>query len=83
MAGTLRIDYARKTVQIIASSPWVGYGTGSFPQVYETVAGVPWTSEFFTYHPHFDLMLYWVEAGIAGVLAVLLLYAGLLRGRGN
>ncbi|MEZ5650335.1 MAG: O-antigen ligase family protein [Burkholderiaceae bacterium] len=83
LPATLRLSYLRNTVTIIEQAPWLGHGVGSFPNVYARVCTGRCDGLFRANHPHMDLLLYWAEEGLPGLLAMLSLYLAMwLAARG-
>lgn len=69
----LRIEYYRSALGIIAEHPWIGVGTGGFTKAFaEEVRGTP---PIATTNPHNDYLLIGVQAGIPGMVLLVLFYA--------
>jgi O-antigen ligase len=67
-----RIEYYRTTLDIIADHPWLGVGTGGFARAFaEKIRGTPAMA---TINPHNDYLLIGAQAGVPGMLFLLLLY---------
>jgi|GEM_PF-7083236 len=75
----LRLTFWKTSVDLIEERPLLGHGTGSYRAVQDARLGVAAHSEKSTPHPHSDLLHFWVERGIAGPLALLLVYLALWR----
>lgn len=81
-----RLNFWHRSVQAIAERPWTGFGLGSFNREYNRLdAGRGNPRTFGVRNPHQEFLLWGVEAGIAGILALCLLLACLWRdlGRGE
>lgn len=70
---SLRIAFAKKTIQLIKQRPWFGYGTGSFPSVYKTTRGPMLTPHGRLKHPHNSFLHIAMQIGLIG-LAVFLVW---------
>lgn len=65
----LRLSFYKHTLELIAQKPLLGYGTGSFPRIYETQ--VRGDAAILTENPHNDFLWAMAEVGIAGPLCLL------------
>ncbi len=68
-----RIEFAEYSQKLIAHSPIMGYGTGSFHYEYQKITG--FTGEAAPKHPHNDFYWLWIEIGILGPLSILAITA--------
>jgi O-antigen ligase len=69
----LRLYFYEEGLQIIAATPWLGTGPGSFETVYRPAAerdGVPPIS-----NPHSEYLAALIQAGVLGLVALLGLFA--------
>lgn len=79
-----RLNFWHRSVQAIAERPWTGFGVGSFNREYNRLdAGRGNPRTFGVRNPHQEFLLWGVEAGIAGMLALCLLLACLWRDLGQ
>ena len=69
-----RINFWKKTWQLVQERPLTGWGTGSYHGQWCRVAGTPEWCQFGHWHPHNQFLFFWAEHGLPG----LLLFAGLL-----
>jgi len=70
-----RLEFYRNTAAIVAAHPLIGVGTGGFAGAYaRQVAGTDMQP---TANPHSDYLLIAVQIGLAGLAALLALYAAL------
>ena len=69
-----RINFWKKTWQLVQERPLTGWGTGSYHDQWCRVAGTPEWCRFGRWHPHNQFLFFWAEHGLPG----LLLFAGLL-----
>lgn len=71
------------SLDLIRQRPWLGYGYGDavYIEAYKELAAShpEWTVRE-TIGAHNSILAHWIAAGVFGLLAVLLLYAGFLRG---
>ncbi|MDA8478799.1 Wzy polymerase domain-containing protein [Citrobacter sp. Awk 4] len=70
------------TLKMIAEKPLSGWGYGGFEysfQHFRMAQGLSTQGVGIVRHPHNELLLWWVEGGIAGLLGMLLLVLGGLR----
>jgi O-antigen ligase len=79
----LRFLFWKTSAELIAERPLLGYGTGSYRKVQDARLGVAPMSEKSAPHPHNDLLHFWVERGIAGVVALLGAYVALWHAAGR
>jgi O-antigen ligase len=69
----LRLEFYRNTLSIIAERPLIGVGTGGFASAYaEKVKG---TGKVATQNPHNEFLLMWAQLGIAGLAALIWMFA--------
>lgn len=68
----LRLDFYETSVRIIRSHPLLGVGVGGFPQSYRTEAARFGMVD--TANPHNQFLLTAAEAGLPGLLALLMLF---------
>ncbi|MFO1350844.1 MAG: O-antigen ligase family protein [Gammaproteobacteria bacterium] len=76
-SGGLRLAFYRHTLDLIASHPWFGGGTGSFAQEYAKLADT--ASAYATTNPHNEYLLVTTQLGLTGL--ALLLALGLRQWR--
>lgn len=77
----LRLEFYKNSLQLIKHSPWIGYGTGAFPQAYRELTGFT-AGERAAVNPHNDYLGVMVELGLLGLIALLaLLFAALWQAR--
>lgn len=69
----MRTELYRVTAGLIAEAPWSGHGIGSWMPFYRERAQGLSSATMTT--PHSDYLLYLTEAGVLGMLALLLIYA--------
>jgi O-antigen ligase len=82
----LRLDYWRKSTDILSSSPIAGYGTGSIPMLL-TPTTAPGTdaAAFATVNPHNQVLVVALQLGLIGtvmLLAMWIAHLALFRGGG-
>lgn len=71
----LRLDYYRNTLAIIAEHPWLGVGTGGFPEAYQKqIVG---TAMAPSNNPHNQYLLTTAQFGLSGLILLLLLHLSL------
>jgi O-antigen polymerase len=66
------------TLEMIAKKPWFGWGYGGFEYSYQhfrMMQGNSIADMEIARHPHNEILLWWVEGGIFGLLGMLLLLA--------
>lgn len=76
-------DHARtamllSTLEMIAEKPWLGWGYGGFEysfQHFRLAQGLSTEGVGIARHPHNEILLWWVEGGVFGLLGMLLLLA--------
>lgn len=73
-SASTRWEILRFSWALIARHPWSGSGVGSFPSLFLTQFGHTGLSRIS--HPHNELILWWVEGGIVGLLGVACFIAG-------
>lgn len=71
-----RLEYHKYSKEIIAKRPIVGYGTGSFQEVYHKYTG--FTGDRDPRHPHNDFYWLWIELGIMGPLLLIMMTISLI-----
>lgn len=69
-----RLEFHLATLRLIAERPVMGYGTGAFAPAYDELVIRPNPSMEPTRNPHSDYLFYWMENGLAGLVAVIGLY---------
>lgn len=69
-----RVNFWKKTWQLIKERPLTGWGTGSYHGQWCRVAGTPEWCHFGSWHPHNQFLFFWVENGILAMM----LFAGLV-----
>ncbi len=75
----LRLEFHKNSRELIAKSPIIGYGTGSFRYEYQKYTG--FTGERATNHPHNDYYWLWIDLGILGMIdLVLIIISGIYYG---
>lgn len=67
----LRLGFIQYSWRDIQKHPWLGYGTGSFQEVYQASGG-PKITESPLGHPHNEYVLVWFQFGIIGLLIFIL-----------
>jgi O-antigen ligase len=82
----VRLDYWKKSIEILSSSPIAGYGTGSIPMLL-TPAAAPGTdaAAFATVNPHNQVLVVALQLGLIGtvmLLAMWIAHLALFRGGG-
>ena len=82
----VRLDYWKKSIDILSSSPIAGYGTGSIPMLL-TAAAAPGTdaAAFATVNPHNQVLVVALQLGLIGtvmLLAMWIAHLALFRGGG-
>jgi O-antigen ligase len=73
-----RLDFAKTTWRMILERPWLGYGTGGFVPAYADYVSAHDPRQETTHNPHNDYLFYWVESGLAGLLAVIFFYTAII-----
>jgi O-antigen ligase len=73
----MRLELYMNTWQMISQSPWLGHGIGNWLPMYQQKAQGQISEKMTT--PHNDYLLYWFELGIAGLLALLIIWGTQLR----
>ncbi|MFZ6798599.1 O-antigen ligase family protein [Undibacterium sp. Di24W] len=73
----MRLELYMNTWQMISQSPWIGHGIGNWLPMYQQKAQGQISEKMTT--PHNDYLLYWFELGIAGLLALLMIWGTQLR----
>ena len=68
----LRLEFYKNSLELIKRSPWLGYGTGAFPQVYRDLTGFT-VGDRASVNPHNDYLQMMVELGLPGLIALLTL----------
>jgi O-antigen polymerase len=66
------------TLEMIAKKPWFGWGYGGFEYSYQhfrMMQGNSIADMEIARHPHNEILLWWVEGGVFGLLGMLLLLA--------
>jgi hypothetical protein len=79
----LRLDWWRKSVELIAKAPLLGYGTGSIRSLY--AAHGPENAEFSTTNPHNQIITVTLQLGLVGMatlFAMWFFHLMLFRGTG-
>ncbi len=82
----MRLSWARDSLAIIADAPWVGHGSGSFASAFRAHHGVPTDPAVraprlqAAKNPHNSYLWLGVELGMAGVAALLAVFATALHG---
>jgi O-antigen ligase len=80
-----RLDYWRKSVEILSGSPVAGFGTGSIPMLL-TPAGVQGVDAIFaTVNPHNQILVVALQLGLIGTVVLLAMWVAhlaLFRGSG-
>ncbi|HEY4542218.1 MAG TPA: O-antigen ligase family protein, partial [Noviherbaspirillum sp.] len=73
-----RIEYARKSMQLISERPVFGWGTGAYPREFCRVAATEELCRLGRVHPHNQFLGIGVQLGLVGILVYLVfLGAGL------
>ncbi len=67
-----RLEFYHNTLQIIRDHPWLGVGTGGFPQAY--AAAIAGTAMQKTGNPHNEYLLLLAQTGPLGLLLLLFLF---------
>ena len=74
-----RLDFWARSLQAVAERPWLGFGMGSWNQQYLRLgAGRTRPDQMAVRSPHQEFLLWGVEAGVAGMLCLLAVFAALL-----
>lgn len=73
----LRLEFYKNSLQLIKRNPWIGYGTGAFPQAYRDLTGFT-AGERAAVNPHNDYLNVMVELGLSGLVALLTLLLAVL-----
>lgn len=66
-----RVEYAKKSVQLIQERPIFGWGTGAYPTQYCRVASTPDLCQLGRVHPHNQFLGFGVQLGLVGIFAYL------------
>lgn len=74
----LRLEFHKNSWELIKRKPWLGYGTGAFPQAYRDLTGFT-VGERASVNPHNDYLNVMVELGLPGLAALLALLLVALR----
>lgn len=67
----MRVEFAQKSLQLIAERPIAGFGTGSYSREYCRVASTPRWCEVGHYNPHNQFLFFGVQLGLVGILALI------------
>jgi O-antigen ligase len=83
----LRLDYWKKSIDILSNSPIAGYGTGSIPMLLTPAGAAPGTDAavFATVNPHDQVLVVALQLGLIGTLtlfAMWIAHLALFRGEG-
>ncbi|TAG48153.1 MAG: O-antigen ligase family protein [Betaproteobacteria bacterium] len=70
-----RMEFGRKSLELIAARPILGWGTGSYSQQYCRIARSPEWCALGSYNPHNQFLYFGVQLGIVGILAYLVWFA--------
>ena len=70
-----RIDMWYRALLGIEKKPILGYGVGSYPQVYRAEGGL---IQGVVSQPHQQYLLWWIDAGLVGLLLLFSFFAALL-----
>jgi O-antigen ligase len=79
----VRLDYWRKSIDILSSSPIAGYGTGSIPMLLTPAAAPSTDADFATVNPHNQILVVALQLGLIGtvtLLAMWIAHLALFRG---
>ena len=87
----LRLEYWRRSLDLVAQAPVIGHGTGTIPQLFRrdaTAETIPW---LMTTNPHSQILAVAVELGLVGVAVLMAMWiahlalfrAGIVRGGGT
>ncbi len=74
-----RLEYARKSIELIRARPILGWGTGSYAMEYCRIAKSPEWCKLGAYNPHNQFLFFAAQFGLLGLVALLawLVTAGL------
>jgi len=77
----IRLQFYRKSAELIAQRPWIGYGTGSVLTETEALAakGQTEVARIPTVNLHNEFLMWAVQLGGAGLAAILLFFGLMLR----
>jgi O-antigen ligase len=70
-----RMEFARKSIELIVARPALGWGTGSYSRQYCLIARSAEWCKLGSYNPHNQFLYFGVQLGIVGILAYLLWFA--------
>lgn len=75
----IRLILARNSLDLIKMQPLTGFGSGAFKEAYNRYAPEAQYHQVVRANPHNQYLLTWVELGLPGLIALLLLFASLLK----
>jgi O-antigen ligase len=70
-----RMEFARKSIELISERPILGWGTGSYSLQYCRIARSAEWCRLGSYNPHNQFLFFGVQLGVVGMLAYLLWFA--------
>lgn len=73
----LRLEYLDQTWKLSKQSPWIGFGTGSFKEVYRAHSLANHTP--LTDNPHNEYLNVFLQLGLLGIGALLALFGSILK----
>ncbi|NDU92023.1 MAG: O-antigen ligase family protein [Ferrovum sp.] len=77
----MRLQFYRKSVELISQRPWMGYGTGSVLTETEALAakGQTEVARVATVNLHNEFLMWAVQLGVTGLVVILLFFGIMLR----
>ncbi len=75
----MRVEFTRKSLELIKERPFFGFGTGSYATEFCRVADNPEWCEAGKFHPHNQFTAFGVQLGIVGILLYGVLLIALAR----
>ena len=78
-----RIEFVKKSVQLIREKPLFGFGTGSYANEFCRVADSSEWCAAGSFHPHNQFLAFMVQLGTVGLLAYLALIAAAIKSATN
>jgi O-antigen ligase len=70
----LRLEYWKDAVQAVATSPLVGHGTGTIPELLRSTASPGRPDTFGTVNPHNQILVVAIQLGLVGTIALLAMW---------
>jgi O-antigen ligase len=71
----LRLEYWKKSLDLITEAPLIGHGTGTIPELFRRDATVETIPALITTNPHSQILTVAVQLGILGTLVLIAMWA--------